>query len=400
MSGNETLNESDSQPTPILDSQSTPILDSLKTPIPDSLKTPILDSQSTATPDSQGEINNQDNHLQDLLSLLISTQDHHKLSLFGIKHGFLTNSFRQQVYPILLKFSLLPIIESNHTKLNELMIHQLKCDVDRSFSNMNFEPRELVLKRMELLQVLEYVFSNYPYFHYYQGLHSICSILLLILGIEDCKKAILVLGHFWLRDYMLPSIEQTVKHLEAIELVISNQNPKLFQHLKAEVADYDAIFLISWILTWLSMQTEQSTTYRLFDCLISTKPDFIIHLSASIILNFQQEFMDCEEMTQVYTIVKNFDWNQLNFNNIIEKAIKSSRDNGKGLQRKVGKRSVLTTFYMFENSKTRFDLTKIEQLMQCRNGDQDWIKRGAVVVVVVAIGLGMYMQYSGLLGKH
>ena len=115
-----------------------------------------------------------------LLWTLLSNNDIHKLPLFGLKYGFITNQLRQKIYPILLKFDIIPELKPAQ-KLSDLALHQLECDCNRSFSNFGFSVEKLTLLRTQLLETLVYLLTRCPYLHYYQGFHSIASIFILML---------------------------------------------------------------------------------------------------------------------------------------------------------------------------------------------------------------------------
>ena len=190
---------------------------------------------------------------------------------------------------------------------------------------------------------------------------------------------------------MESTIHQTVKHLTMVEFVVQKADAKLYAHLK-QLPDYDPIFLISWVLTWLSMQTSMETTFRIFDAIISTEPDFIIYLSSVIILEFREEFLECSEMTDIYTLVKKHDWNSMDYDNIVFKSMEMRRKYKQSLRytRILGRKSALNTFALFKKTKVEFDFKRIESMVQ-----GGWFDgRSAVFVVVLAVGLGIYLKYG------
>ena len=190
---------------------------------------------------------------------------------------------------------------------------------------------------------------------------------------------------------MESTIHQTVKHLTMVEFVVQKADAKLYAHLK-QLPDYDPIFLISWVLTWLSMQTSMETTFRIFDAIISTEPDFIIYLSSVIILEFRKEFLECSEMTDIYTLVKKHDWNSMDYDNIVFKSMEMRKKYKQSLRytRILGRKSALNTFALFKRTKVEFDFERIESMVH-----GGWFDgRSAVVVVVLAVGLGIYLKYG------
>jgi hypothetical protein len=63
--------------------------------------------------------------------------------------------------------------------------------------------------------------------NYYQGFHDVCSMLLLILGERDAIDAATVLCIFWLADFMEPSLDSTLHHMNFVRALIDVHDQEL-----------------------------------------------------------------------------------------------------------------------------------------------------------------------------
>lgn len=85
---------------------------------------------------------------------------------------------------------------------------------------------------------------------YYQGLHDVASVLLMVLGERSAGPLLAELSCVHLRDCTQPNIDAVLELLGMLFPILSTIDPQLSQHLQdADLAPY---FALSWFITWFS----------------------------------------------------------------------------------------------------------------------------------------------------
>ncbi|QMW40413.1 hypothetical protein G4B11_003693 [Aspergillus flavus] len=207
--------------------------------------------------------------------------------------GFLRDDIRRQAWPILL--------QSDRDKelgdWEDLSPHvdedQVQLDVNRSFVYYpNCSDEELASKKDELSFLIKQVLRHYPMMCYFQGYHDIVQVLLLVLGGQMAASAVTRLSLFRIRDYMLPSLSPTVKHLQLIPAIMERADPVLRRHL----ADIKPFFALAATLTLYAHDIQEySDIARLFDFLLAREPVVSIYLFVAIILSRKKELLEIPE---------------------------------------------------------------------------------------------------------
>ncbi|EAU35613.1 conserved hypothetical protein [Aspergillus terreus NIH2624] len=148
---------------------------------------------------------------------------------------------------------------------------------------------ELSSKKDELGRLITQVLRHFPMLCYFQGYHDIVQVLLLVLGGEKAAPAVARISLFRIRDYMLPSLTPTLKHLQLIPAIIERSDPTLRQHL----AGIRPFFALAATLTLYAHDIQEySNIARLFDFLLAWEPVVSIYLFAAIILSRKKELLE------------------------------------------------------------------------------------------------------------
>lgn len=148
---------------------------------------------------------------------------------------------------------------------------------------------ELIAKKDELSNLIKSVLRNYPILCYFQGYHDIVQVLLLVLGKKQATSAAAQISLFRIRDYMLPSLEPSLKHLQIIPAIIERADPVLRQHLSG----IRPFFALAATLTLYAHDIQEySNIARLFDFLLAHEPVISIYLFAAIILSRKKELLE------------------------------------------------------------------------------------------------------------
>jgi hypothetical protein len=199
------------------------------------------------------------------------------------RDGLVVSDLRRQIWPLLLQMEAedSPKSISNIDSLNlpeyrdEL---QIDLDVNRSFVHypLTISTTEKDQLRTMLRQILVKFFRNYPSLCYYQGLHDICSVFLLVF--KDEQETFSFFSQFalrYLRDFMLPSIDSSIGTLKLIPELLGWIDNDLYQSLGMKTIS--PFFCLSPIITLfahdlkalnsLSLIFDQVLSYQSLDVL-------------------------------------------------------------------------------------------------------------------------------------
>ncbi|KAL2021940.1 hypothetical protein VTK56DRAFT_6359 [Thermocarpiscus australiensis] len=214
--------------------------------------------------------------------------------------GLLTDSLRQQAWPLLLglppshdKSESDPPTAASADSWRALPRHkdedQVQLDVDRAFvyyPNHQSEA-QLASQKAELSDLIVEVLRRHPYLCYFQGYHDIAQVLLLVLPPATRAAAVLShLSHLRIRDFMLPSLAPAIAQLRLIPDILRLADPPLWEHL----ALTEPFFALSGTLTMYAHDvTTLPAIARLFDALLARDPAFTVYLFAAIVASRRAE---------------------------------------------------------------------------------------------------------------
>ncbi|BCR84174.1 TBC domain-containing protein [Aspergillus chevalieri] len=328
--------------------------------------------------------------------------------------GFLRDDLRQLAWPILLRCH--QGRRDDNKDWNELQRHadedQVQLDVHRSFVYYpSGTDEELSKKKDELSNVITKVLRNYPYLCYFQGYHDIVQVLLLVLGEKQAAPAVTQVSLFRIRDYMLPSLNPSLKHLQIIPAIIERADPGLRQHL----SDVRPFFALPATLTLYAHDIQEySDIARLFDFLLAHEPVVPIYLFAAIILSRKKELLEIpvDEPEMLHFTLSKLPY-PLNLDGLIQSAVKLFNDYPPeslpfGAWKQIPACSVLkSSRHPFREQKAE-DAIKLfdQQTRQLRNDELRkkalgllWAHRKAIGSVAVAVFVGavsIWIRKKGL----
>ncbi|CAB37599.1 GTPase-activating protein gyp10 [Schizosaccharomyces pombe] len=226
--------------------------------------------------------------LKNEIKIALLNSDVETLSHIGKEgHGFLMKSLRKSVWVSLCGLSCrhrMECLSRSTSQSSYADQNQVHLDSERSFFQYKLNPFLLRKHRSQLTKLLSVVFKHYPELCYYQGLHDIAQILLLTLPFSHALPLMEHLVFYRLRDFMLPTLDGTVKQLQLILAVIKARDPTLYEYLiKADIQCY---FALSWLITWFAHDVSDiSVVCRLFDFFISSHPLTVVYTCAQVVLD-------------------------------------------------------------------------------------------------------------------
>ncbi|KAI5309433.1 hypothetical protein KEM55_003244 [Ascosphaera atra] len=177
----------------------------------------------------------------------------------------------------------------------DLMPHrdeeQVKLDVDRAFVYYpaGQTQEELSRRKEDLSHLITTVLRRYPALSYFQGYHDIAQVLLLALNPEIAVPALERVSLFRIRDYMLPSLSPSLKHLELIPEILFLRDRKLYLH----VTRTQPFFALAGTLTLYAHDIERySDIGRLYDFFLAHEPVVTLYFYAALILSRRKEILE------------------------------------------------------------------------------------------------------------
>ncbi|KAJ3180039.1 hypothetical protein HDU87_002262 [Geranomyces variabilis] len=212
--------------------------------------------------------------------------------LAGTTGGYLSNSLRREVWPILLHCSNADRkdddgVEPALSAGAPVDANQVELDVARSLCHMlppNMNEKRLTRMRRDLSDLILSVLKKHPYLRYYQGYHDVATVLLLVLKPTIAASCLESLSLYYIRDFMTPTLQSALNQIHLLFPLLSLASPKVHTFL-SEVDGFLPYFCLSWVITWYSHNLhDQARAARLFDFLIASNPLMPVYLAAAVVL--------------------------------------------------------------------------------------------------------------------
>ncbi|KAK4236635.1 rab-GTPase-TBC domain-containing protein [Achaetomium macrosporum] len=326
--------------------------------------------------------------------------------------GFLTDSIRQQAWPILLGLPPSDIKpEADSLSSWEFLPRhkdedQVQLDVNRAFIYYpdNQTDSQLAHQKSLLSQLILSVLRQHPYLCYFQGYHDIAQVLLLVLPSSVQLPAVTHLSLFHIRDFMLPSLSPAIAQLRLIPDILRLSDPPLWRHL----SHTEPFFALSGTLTMYAHDiTSLGEIARLFDVLLAREPVFTVYLFAAIVRSRREELFDTppDEPEMLHSILSKLPV-PLELEGLIAEAVRLQREvppeklpawkgisrwsvlktsNGRGGEENEGARSVEQGRMYFERQVEELRWEK----KKARARKWVWKHRGPARMVAVAVLVGV-----------
>ncbi|KAI8901877.1 rab-GTPase-TBC domain-containing protein [Globomyces pollinis-pini] len=310
------------------------------------------------------------------------------------KDGFLKDSFRTEAWMLLLHCESGIFQHLKYVDLDEATERQIQLDVDRSFVHyQHISSKNISRFRSALKRLTSHVFRCLPWLHYYQGFHDICSVLLMVLGEYRAKRAALVLSAVWLREFMEPTMESTMSQVSMILLVLKQMDPELHSFFQS-IPDFQPIFSVSWLITWLSHDLDKFQGARLFDALIATNPLFIIYLACALLKTQRSLILECDaDMADVHGILCHVKFQELDFENLIQETVDFYDRYPNILQKNILPYSA-SVYFKESYLKNDLNFKNIEQTVRKKLSKPTSSLRHFIAGISIIGIIGVYFLYS------
>lgn len=97
--------------------------------------------------------------------------------------------------------------------------------------------------------------------HYYQGLHDVAAVLLLVAGELPAFDLLCRLATGHLRDATRPSLDPVIELLGLMQLIVREADSELANFLERQ--GLPPFYALSWYITWFSHDLSQFGEVRL-----------------------------------------------------------------------------------------------------------------------------------------
>ncbi|KAF6262982.1 rab-GTPase-TBC domain-containing protein [Scenedesmus sp. NREL 46B-D3] len=183
----------------------------------------------------------------------------------------------------------------------------VKVDVERSLhsfaSFLSGEEREA--RRQELQRLLNAVVVKHEgCVHYYQGLHDVAAVLLLVAGELPAFDMLCRLATGHLRDATRPSLDPVIELLGLMQLIVREADGELAAFLEEQ--GLPPFYSLSWYITWFSHDLSQfGEVCRLFDLFLATHPLMPLYVGAVAMHSQRSQLLAAEEMPMLHSRLVN-----------------------------------------------------------------------------------------------
>ncbi|KAI5290120.1 hypothetical protein KEM54_002396, partial [Ascosphaera aggregata] len=214
------------------------------------------------------------------------------IALATSKGGLLDDGLRKVAWPILIGSDGTEGDEASASSEKDYSPHkdeqQIELDVNRSFVYYpkgwpQYQLRNRENGRQNVVGMMDNTIQAK------QSYHDIAQVLLLVLEQPDLAVSALErISLFRIRDYMLPSLTPSLKHLDLITEILYRHD----KELSRRVSRTQPYFALAATLTLYAHDIEQySDIVRLFDFILSHEPVVTIYLYAAIITMRRDEIL-------------------------------------------------------------------------------------------------------------
>ncbi|KAF2279334.1 uncharacterized protein EI97DRAFT_172868 [Westerdykella ornata] len=209
-------------------------------------------------------------------------------------HGLVKDELRRAAWPILLGCSddKQQTISPWYTLPAHRDEEQVAKDVNRAFVSYPKGNKQLDRRKEELSNVIVEVLRRYPALSYFQGYHDIVQVLYLVLGPESAPSAAIRLSLLRIRDYMLPSLDPAIRHLELLPVILKIEDRVLYNHIPKIQPHY----ALGATLTLFSHVIDAySDITRLFDFFLAADTIIPVYFFASLLLARREQLLDIDK---------------------------------------------------------------------------------------------------------
>eukprot|EP01083_Nonionella_stella_P151277 483142_1 len=262
----------------------------------------------------------------------IRTKNTAELKKLAVKHGFLSDKLRKQVWPLVLGMESSSKSNANtyattpskleSSSVDPIEYHQIEQDLKRTpFDYYNIKSKSDEDKcRASLGKILHNIFDSNDQMHYLQGFNDVTSVLYAVCNNTKLTHQLTTKVAQTLMSDFIRAEDINFSSCKFIFDIIDSNDKNLSQILENEHHDFIAIS-ISWLITWFAHQiTDINVISRIYDYCLCSAPHQMVssYLCAALMLYLKHDILMAKknEMT-LFEFFQELQWDKLNFNVII-----------------------------------------------------------------------------------
>mmetsp|Transcript_19506 Transcript_19506/g.54266 ORF Transcript_19506/g.54266 Transcript_19506/m.54266 type:complete len:415 (+) Transcript_19506:333-1577(+) len=252
------------------------------------------------------------------------------------ERGAPARQLRRRVWPLLLDVNVDDFDEAGYLEAangSHRDSSVVEVDVQRSLwaFTANWPEAKREASRQSLKRLLNATVGSLQDVYYYQGLHDIASVLLLILGEHMAYAALRTLTTAHLRDFTRPTLEPVKEVLELLHPLLAKHDRQLHDFIECceerqnldmglfdrrasraerQAARSPPYFAIAWVITWFSHSVQSlPAACRLFDLFFASHPLMPLYVATVSMSHGRQSIMECgeDDFPGVHSSLKNLD---------------------------------------------------------------------------------------------
>lgn len=225
--------------------------------------------------------------------------------------GLVSHSLRKRAWPFMLGAETTDVYEEGMGVANSKKPHQyqsmssmshkddavVRADMERSLWKFTrgWSDEERHEERKRLARVVNAsVRGNETGVFYYQGLHDVASVLLLVCGEGAAHGMLEKLVSCHLRDCTRATIDPAIQTLRLLYPLLEHADRDLYNFIKSlnEPALDVPYFALSWYMTWFSHDVETvEQSARLFDVFIASHPLMPLYVAVQVLVGARDDIL-------------------------------------------------------------------------------------------------------------
>lgn len=261
-------------------------------------------SSSTPTPNTVSKF---DAETTQLANTHIANDDVIQLRQLATTRGLVSKSLRKRAWPYLLNarptgiYGTGPdaIAYREHANTTHKDNAVVRADIDRSLWKFSegWTDEERAIERERLKNMINAcVEGNDQGVYYYQGLHDVASVLLLVCGEGAAHGMLHRLVRCHLRDCTRSTMDPALRTLRLLYPILKHADTELYTFLTrlalVEPALEMPYFALSWYMTWFAHDVDSlDDISRLFDLFVASHPLMPIYVAAEVLVGARKEIL-------------------------------------------------------------------------------------------------------------
>lgn len=246
-----------------------------------------------------------------MVNEMLLKEDVMSLRKIAAVRGLVSDSLRRRAWPFILDVSTTNVYRDaggGESTGGEVPYHMLKCmshkddavvraDIERSLwkYSKGWSVGERDRERARLSDIITASLEgNTQGVYYYQGLHYVASVLLLVCGEGSAHAMLHKLVRCQLRDCTRSTIDPALRTLHLLYPILKHADRELYDFIKSqnEPALETPYFALSWYMTWFAHDVDSlEDSARLFDLFMASHPMMPLYVACEVIIGARAEIL-------------------------------------------------------------------------------------------------------------